>query len=176
MTLQMCKNDSDYITANEPWWRFGYVWPVFLDFGTRRGWVLKSHCIAGKGNHRIEGWLEFQACFRFANDEINSHRLWVWKPAHSVVTENARDSGLVLLLLYYQWISNNVWMDDVGCTTVSYVVCNDWNRQLSPGAKYPAVYIVVTNTHSVAGICISFVSLVTSLRERFKVQMLRECA
>jgi hypothetical protein len=155
MTLKMCKNDSAYITANEPWRSFVYISPVFLEFGTRRGWVLKSHtghCIAGEGNHWIEGWLVFQVCFRFANDEINSHHLRLWKPAHSVVTENARDSGLVFLLLYsyYQWISNAVWVDDVGRTTVSCVVCIEWNKQLLPRGY------VVSTTNSFAGMCFCF--------------------
>ena len=27
-----------------------------------------GHCIAREGNHRIEGWVELQVCFRFADD------------------------------------------------------------------------------------------------------------
>jgi hypothetical protein len=35
--LKMCKNNSVYVTANEPWRSFGYISPVFLEFDTRRG-------------------------------------------------------------------------------------------------------------------------------------------
>jgi len=77
--VKMSKNESVYYTANEPWRCSGGITPVFLGSGFRRGEVLESytgHCIAGEGNHGIEGWVELQVGFRLANDGINSHHPW----------------------------------------------------------------------------------------------------